>query len=66
MYLVALNIITELTESRGLIYFGTTKFENDANRPFCFKQLQAVIYPKSKFLSTHIVKYLKIADSHMK
>ena len=30
---------------RGLIYFGTTKFEDDANRPFCFQQMQAVINP---------------------
>ena len=27
----------------GLMYYSTTKFENDANRPSCFQQLQAVI-----------------------
>ena len=30
----------------GLMYFATTKFESNANRPFCFLPLQAVI-PKS-------------------
>ena len=31
----------------GLLDYRTTKFENDANRPSCFQQLQAVIYHKS-------------------
>ena len=58
------------------MYYSTTKFEDDANRPSCFKQLQAVIYPVlynkttsipivkflAKFFSTPIVKYEKIAD----
>ena len=26
----------------GLMYYSTTKFENDANRPSCIQQLQAV------------------------
>ena len=25
-----------IDEFLGLIYFGTTKFETDANRPFCY------------------------------
>ena len=58
----------------GLMYYSTTKLENDANQPSCFQQLQVpVLYNKTtsiplvkylaKFLSTPLVKYEKIADS---
>ena len=30
----------KINEILGLMYFGTTKFENDANQPFCFQLLQ--------------------------
>ena len=32
------------TEIWDLNYFDTTKFENDANRPFSFQQLQIFLY----------------------
>ena len=42
----------------GLLDYRTTKFENDANRPSCFQQLQAVIYIYAVFFSgSAIVQY---------
>ena len=34
-----LDCSNALKKKLGLIYFGTTKFESDANRPFRFQQL---------------------------
>ena len=33
--------VANLPFFRGLIYLGTTKIEDDANRPFCLQQLQS-------------------------
>ena len=43
---------------KGLLDYRTTKFENDANRPSCFQQLQAVIYPKSRYFTIRLPVYL--------
>ena len=42
----------------GLMDYRTTKFKNDANRPSCFQQLQAVIYPKSRYFTIRLPVYL--------
>ena len=29
----------------GLMYYSTTKFDNDANRPYCIQQLHPLLFP---------------------
>jgi len=44
----SIKYMFKLLDIRGLLDYRTTKFENDANRPSCFQQLQSITDKKNR------------------